>query len=452
MKYLGVDIGSSSIKSAVLDLDKNAICVLPKVPSPARSPHPNERFFQVPAKEYLTLIKRMIEESAEAYGDLAGVLLSTQMHGFVLEDVYVSWQDTRCLDSHQNGKSFLEVLKEIIPAERMRECGVPLKPSLGLCNLYAKLTRECRTGEGLELFTLGSYLIAQLTGRNVCHASNAGPLGFYNVYSRSWDRELLAICGMADLKLPEIAEHDFVPCGIYRTGRGEIPIFPDYGDQQISILGSGARDKEAIINIATAGQVSSFCSTPKAGDYEIRPYFDGSYLQVISNMPAGRDLDVLSNFIRNILEQMTGEPWPLKKVQQRMDSSFQPADPNYLEVATSFYPGRQDSGGSIRGIKPENLTLNQLLSAAYRNMADTYWQNICHLQDPEQVEAVVCAGGVSWKTPYLIEEVQKRSGRKCRLSCCPDEALYGLFQVAQHCTGISGSPSKNTFPKMMYHT
>ena len=111
MKYLGVDIGSSSIKSAVLDLDKNAIFVLPKVPSPARSPHPNERFFQVPAKEYLTLIKRMIEESAEAYGDLAGVLLSTQMHGFVLEDVYVSWQDTRCLDSHQNGKSFLEVLK-----------------------------------------------------------------------------------------------------------------------------------------------------------------------------------------------------------------------------------------------------------------------------------------------------------------------------------------------------
>ena len=452
MKYLGIDIGSSSIKSAVLDLDRHTIFVRPKVSSPPRSPHPNERFFQVPAKEYLTLAKRMIEDSAEAYGDLAGVIFSTQMHGFVLEDMYVSWQDMRCLDSYQNGKSYLEILREISPAERMQKCGVPLKPSLGLCNLYAKLTQESRTGEGLELFTLGSYLIAQLTGRNVCHASNAGPLGFYNVYSRSWDRELLAICGMAGLKLPEIATHDFMPCGVYPARGKEIPIFPDYGDQQISILGSGARSREAIINIATASQVSTFCTMPKAGDYEIRPYFDGAYLQVISNMPAGRDLDVLSSFIRNVLEQMTGEPWPLGKVQQRVDSSFQPTDPDHLEAAISFYPGRKDSGGSIQKIRPGNFTLNRLLSAAYRNMADTYWENICRLQDPEQVEAIVCAGGVSWKTPHLIAEVQKRSEKKCRLSCCPDEALYGLFQVAQRCAGIPEGPLKNTFPNIIYHT
>lgn len=73
-----------------------------------------------------------------------GIILSTQMHGFVLSDpdygpdVYISWQDARCLCPMPgtNG-SYLAYLEKLISPDLMRSTGVYLKPALGMCNLFA---------------------------------------------------------------------------------------------------------------------------------------------------------------------------------------------------------------------------------------------------------------------------------------------------------------------------
>ena len=43
-------------------------------------------------------MREILTQTLRDVPDLEGVLLSTQMHGFVLDGVYVSWQDARCLD------------------------------------------------------------------------------------------------------------------------------------------------------------------------------------------------------------------------------------------------------------------------------------------------------------------------------------------------------------------
>ena len=84
------------------------------------------------------------------------------MHGFVYrtgqtpEPVYVSWQDMRCLHQKSPGLTYLGYLQELFSKEDMEDCGVCIKPSLGLCNLYTMLEENPGLDRNGTLYTLGS--------------------------------------------------------------------------------------------------------------------------------------------------------------------------------------------------------------------------------------------------------------------------------------------------------
>ena len=451
MKYLGIDIGSTSVKSAVFDLSANQIVTMKKTPSPSRISHPNPRFFEVPAQQYLAIVRRTIDEMLALYADIEGLVLSVQMHGFVLDGTYISWQDSRCLDLSERGSSYIEELRCRIPPDDMEACGVYLKPSLGLCNFYAKLCQEKTLDQPHELYTLGSYLISQLTGKNICHKMSAAPFGLLDLKSTAWRFDLLSRMGIEHLRLPAIAAQDFEPCGIYTSSGRSIKIFPDYGDQQVSILGSGAQKSDVVVNIATASQVSSFSDSLQFGAWELRPYFDNSYIKVISNMPAGRNLEVLFRFVQDAAQFVTGKPQPIEQIRSALSSlelhTFAPA----LTVDMTFYSTQdQLTGGSITGIHENNFTLENVFSAAYTNMAQTYWKNILRLQKSKEIRAIVCAGGVSWKSSSLLDAIQAVTNKPCVRSAYPDEAVQGLFLAAQRCAGTKISMSKSKKPDQGY--
>lgn len=437
MKYIGIDIGSTSVKSAVFDLDTHKVTDVVKMPSPVRMPNPDAHIFEVEAEAYFGLISSILNAAVQQHGDIEGLVLSTQMHGFVINDVYVSWQDSRCLHTDTSGKSHLDRIRGILGQDSMTSCGVKLKTSLGLCNLYAKLCEENRLDTSDTLYTLGSYLIWRLTGENVCHISNAAPLGFADLESHSWKRSLLEKLGIRNIKLPVIAAEEFLPAGTACVNGCNIKVFPDYGDQQTAILGSVVREDEAFVNIGTAAQVCVISQQLQFGDYELRPYFEESYIKVVSNMAGGRNLDVLVNFLVNVLEQGTGQSWSTDVVRARFFPKTH-RDTHGLQVAPMFYPTEYAGmGGSISGITSENLTAETLFSASFRYMAQQYWENICKLTEPERIAGIVCAGGVSWKNDLLVQQIGETAKRRCRLSSCPDEALAGLFRLALRCGGYA---------------
>lgn len=46
-----------------------------------------------------------------------------------------------------------------------------------------------------------------------------------------------------------------------------VSVYPDYGDQQIAVLGSMPEPGDGLINIATAGQVSMVSDVFEPGEY-----------------------------------------------------------------------------------------------------------------------------------------------------------------------------------------
>ena len=402
-----------------------------------------------------------IDSFTAKYRDIVGVVFCTQMHGFVYAtqckaNKYVSWQDMRCLNmASEKSENYMDLLRKKFSYEEMKCCGVYIKPSLGMCNLWTLFQTENLTRNG-ELYTLGSYILSKLTGKNTCHPQNAAPLGFFNVLESKWDYRIIKDCGFQDLRLPAIAQDDFKPVGELLSNGLTLTVFPDYGDQQSSVLGSMADYGDAVINISTGAQVVVPTRTFAASiEYETRPYFEGTFIKTISNMPGGRGLDVLVNFLRTAVQEITGDKVPVENVWNAVHKSFKP-EANGIRVDTCFYPVPGNlGGGKIQGILPSNLNLSSLFAAAFLDMGLTYYENIMKITADNSIDRIICAGGVSWKTPELLKtiedvfrikeeasdgEFQKKPNTtkqktKCLLSAIEDEALCGLFRSALVCSG-----------------
>lgn len=440
MTIIAIDIGSSFLKASVLDMERGAI--LKKIKRPAPERLGTGRRFEVRADAYAEFVQGMIRECVQCYDDIAGIVLATQMHGFVYrtgldpaQDRYVSWQDMRCLDLRGDGLTYMAHLQQRIPQSRMETCGVYLKPSLGFCNLYTLFAQEPDLPRDGRLYTIGSYLIENLTGRNICHPSNAAPLGLFNAKAMCWDEGLIHTLGFERVQLPEIALKDYAPCGTYEILGHKIPVFPDYGDQQVSILGCMPNPGDGIVNIATGCQVVTVTDRFTPGEYELRPYLEGSYLSTISNMPAGRGLDVLIRFFRETAHRLTGQEVDTDKAWEAIYRGFTLSTQG-LAVDMSFYatPERM-GGGAITGITQSNLHMDAILSAAFEDMAQTYRDHFAILGRLSPLRSVICAGGVSWKTPALVRAIEDKMGLACRLSPMEDEALAGLYRAALCCMG-----------------
>ncbi len=454
MKAAAIDLGSSFVKAALLDMDHGCVRELEKRTSPPRKEYQDKLLFEVPAMDYVEIIRELLERWSRQYPDLECLLLSTQMHGFVYDPegegscpagdsrrspVYISWQDMRCLHRRDQEDTYLSWLQKRFSRKDMEDCGVYIKPSLGMCNLVTLLEENPDLPGDGTLYTLGSYVISRLTGRNICHITNAACWGLVDVRNGCWSARMVEAAGLAGITLPELAPADDTLCGIYRVNGCEIRVYPDYGDQQIAVLGSMAGDGDGLVNIATAAQVSRISRTFVPGNYEVRPYFEGKYLNTVSNMPSGRGLDVLVKFLLESTQLLDGRKMTIGDFWKTVEKQFV-YDPKGLQVDMSFYatPDKLD-GGEILGITQNNLDINSLFSAAFRNMADTYRKHLEGLPGEGAMEQVVCSGGVSWKRPELVVMIGTVMGKPCRRSPLDDEALAGLYRMALLCGGICSS-------------
>lgn len=442
MKYIGIDMGSSFTKAILLDLEQGTVLAHESYPSPERLPSDNPLVFEISAQILTQNVRDLVDRYTKLYSDIQGIVISTQMHGFVYtsgqEDRYVSWQDMRCTDPMPGTKeSYLDILTGQISRDDMVDNGVYLKPSLGMCNLYTLLQQNPALPQNGRLYTLGSYVIWNLTGNNVCHISNAAPLGLADVQHHCWDETMLMRLGFDGMELPRLAESDFEVCGTYCSNGQTLNVYPDYGDMQVAILGSMIKKDEVVINIGTGSQVIRFCGDFEPGPYEIRPYFEHAYLNTISNMPGGRNLDVLIQLFRDAVKQLTGTDIPAGQVWDTVHRT-ECTDRDTLRMKTCFYQNPYyPDGGTIEGITQNNLQISTIFAAAYRDMAETYWR---HIQDlgghSEQIHNIVCAGGVSWKNPEILHALTDETGCNIRLSPIPEEALNGVYRLCLVCSGI----------------
>lgn len=438
MKYLALDVGSSYIKYTVLDIDNRRIGVIHRCCAPEPKIRSATRY-EISPEDIWDLVERVIIQSVFQEDDLAGIVFSTQMHGFILADEnkvpltpYISWQDSRCLEMHE-GVDWLSRLAGLGCAEEMEEAGVGLKPNISMCNLYTVMQENDFSGKQVHFCTLGSYLIWKLTGHNICHITNGAPTGLINIVNGDWNRRLIEKLGYENIVFPGV-EKELRPCGICHIEGRAITVFPDLGDHQVCVLGSHVRqDDEINISIGTAGLLSIISKDYQWRSGEVRPYFDGMYLNTQRGLFGGRDLEVLVNFFGDVIRRVTGaddyqlDIWKaISRVAEKDDDGS-----SQLEIESNFY-----KNGSISKITNANFTFVDLMDAIYRKVASEYHTALMEIMPAgKRYRGIVFSGGAVRKTHWLKKAIAEELGCQWREVQMEDEAIQGLFRVALVCSG-----------------
>lgn len=390
--YIGIDFGSSFLKFACIHASGDVFNIR-RIPTIRAELEAVRAEYCLPTM--IEAIRTYIDEAIASGEAVEGILISTQMHGYVLRSAagdshYVSWQDELATQPWGESTSF-EQMRQSGVSHHLRCSGLSLKPELALCSLYARICRGEQIVSGSELFTLGSYLIAQLCGQNVTHITNAVPTGLYNLQADRWNVPLLDAVGFAGLRLPTVCR-DIRPCGTYRG----VPIYPDVGDQQASLLGAGLRPGQINVNLGTASQVAllcdSYCAVPESGVEELRPFFGEKYLRTVSKLSGGRSLQVIADFLRNIAAFVTGQYADDAAIWQLI-AQVAPDDCDGLRVSTGFFATQLFPGGTITGINACNLTPENLIRGAFIDLAAQFGRVIARLDPNHEAVEILLSGG-----------------------------------------------------------
>lgn len=328
MRMIALDLGSTFTKAALLTAGK--VHAERQIPTPAAFLKNHDRY-EIDAEVYYRQVVSLIDEFVDDM-PIDGILISTQMHGYILTDAamkpitpYISWQD-------KLGAKHLPAIREFLMDVDVYPSGVPLKGNLAVCSLLARRAEGEEIPEGAYFHTLGGYIIARLTGLHVCHITNAAPTGLADIKKVCWNEILLKRTGLFMLRMPEIVD-SIKPVGMYRG----IKVYPDIGDQQVCAFGADLEVGHSLhVNVGTAGLLGALCQEFKVDRCESRPWLEnGCYLRTVSGLLGGRHIQVL----RETYSGSDDEVWPLLTQNPDIHASavYQEVADNYREAA-----GRMD--------------------------------------------------------------------------------------------------------------
>jgi sedoheptulokinase len=440
MSFLGIDLGASFVKGAVLDPGAASIRSVVRVPFPdfVKGLLPGHR--EVEPGAILAAFRDVLDRLLTSEPDPEGLVLCSQMHGFIFTDDrgralsnFHSWQDERAGEiDPQSGSSFFDEMRARLTERDEVALGREVRGGHPGAQLF-RLARLKRLPEKACTCSLPDFILAEACGqRPVTEATMASAHGLFHVEKGAWHDEVLAKWGLPIDLLPRV-----VPTGS-RVGimewRGKkIPCYTPVGDQQCALLGVGLRRGELSLNIATGSQASQRVDSTEPGNYQVRPYFGGDFLRTITHIPAGRSLNAMLRLFSELgAELEPDEIW--RRVLTRVDEI--PATDARVDL--SFFPGAFGSEGATSHLREDNLTAGHLFLAALENMAGNYARAAGQLNPAGTWTNLVLSGGIAQKIPRLRALIQREIPCAQRLSISPDDTLQGLLILGSLWSGNHG--------------
>lgn len=442
MRFIGIDLGTTTIKGAVLDLNARALHHITRRPFPPALTNLPRLHHEVSPTAVLQAAQSVLDELLDHAPDAQGILLCSQMHSAVLLDSalqpisnVITWQDQRALAG--DSPSF-DQLRQWLSQDDLQRAGNDVWASRPLAVLHWLHVHKALPA-GATVCAMPDFVFASL-----CHAQPVTDLGhaaasaMCDVTTGDWHHDLLRRLGLDHLKLPRIAPHEQI-IGHYKHAGREIAWHPPLADQQCSLLGANLQAGELSINISTGSQVALLSDTAQYGTFQTRPFFDGRYLLTLIHIPAGRSLNAL---MRLLTELAAEEGVQLEHTWANVERLARAVDSTDLQVDLSFFAGALGNEGAIMHAREDNLSAGHLFRAAFAGMAENYKACALRLSPSRAWQRIVFSGGLALQSALLREEILARFNCPHRLAEGGEDALAGLLAVALRTAGRASSIAK----------
>jgi sugar (pentulose or hexulose) kinase len=444
MDYIGIDLGSSYIKGAVLDLDGLTIRHIERLPFPEPIAGLPAMFREFNPDEVVAASRALLERLLRHAPEAQGCVMCSQLHGLVLTDDrgrplsnIINWQDQRALQpvAEGSGTYFDEINRRITSDER-RQLGNEPRPGVPLCFLFwLAQNRALPRGPALAV-SLSSFVAAHLCGSApVLEITNAFAHGALNLETGAWHQSVITKLGLESVGWPQIVGQSSV-VGEARVNSRGLPLFAPVGDYQCSQAGALLEPGELSVNISTGSAVIQFAEGREFGDFQTRPWFDGRHLKTITHIPGGRALNALVRLLSELAEAQglkLSDPWDYILEQSGRVAASD------LRVDPAFYFSALGDRGAITNAREENLNVGHLFRAAFEGMADNYARCARRICPAGDWQRLVFSGGVALKTPLLHQLICQRLGQEHRLAPSEEDTLLGLLVLGLAFSGRAQS-------------
>ncbi|MCW5695603.1 MAG: xylulokinase [Bauldia sp.] len=347
--YLGIDIGTSSVK-AVLIGDSGE--VLSAGSSPLTVLRPRSGWSEQDPKAWLAAVEQALsavrEASPDAYAAARGIGLSGQMHGATVLGAddeplapAILWNDVRAADE--------AALLDADPAFR-EITGNIVFPGFTAPKLLWLQRHRPETFSAMRRVLLPKdFVRLWLSGEAISDMSDASGTAWLDVGRRQWSKTLLEATGMVEEQMPSLAEGT-AQAGALRPSIAErlglppgIPIAGGAGDNAASACGVGAVEAGAgFVSLGTSGVLfvvtDRFLADPQSAIHAFCHALPGKWHQMGVILSAAASLEWLAG--------VTGAP-PGALVEQLGDALAPPSPVTFLPYLGGERTPHNDA--SIRG-------------------------------------------------------------------------------------------------------
>lgn len=278
MNFLGIDLGTSSVKLLLMDEKGKVIQTVSKeypvyYPKPGWAEQNPEDWWKATSEG----IKEILETAGIAGTNVHSIGLSGQMHGLVLLDrenkvlmPALLWCDQRTQDE-------CDYITEKLGCNLSKYTGNKALTGFTAPKvLWVKRNRPEVYEQISHVLLPKDYIRFKLTGKYASDVSDASGTLFFDVANRCWSLEMLEVLGLTEDVLPKCFESFEVTgiitqeaAGLTHLGAG-IPVVGGGGDQAAGAVGTGIVS-EGMVSVAlgTSGVVFA-CQEKYAVDDENR--------------------------------------------------------------------------------------------------------------------------------------------------------------------------------------
>lgn len=442
--FIAIDLGTNSIKCAVLDLEEMRLRHVFKMLFPSFKPGLPSGYREVEPAMVIRAVKTAIQRLLHNAPECKGLVMCSQMYGLVLTNAagdplanIITWQDERAREKHPNfGRTYFQEMAERTSPQERQILGNEFAVNRPLSALFHFANRPDAHGntsalDGAIPASLPDFVLANLCRTTpTIDVTNAAAHGILNHQTMDWHHELIAGLRLDHLDWPKIRPIGAV-AGFMEIDGKSLPCYMPIGDHQCALLGVHLREAELSINISTGSQVSLITNEfSLLDDIITRPYFEGRFLKTILHIPAGRSLNLL---VRLLTEYSASTGADVSGIWNYIEGAVRQQNTTSLEADIAFFEGVFGNTGSSRNIQEDNFSIGDLFLAAFENMAENY--EICakKLSPDNAWEQIVFSGGLGLKFEILRNKISQRLAAKYRLPDAEEDSLNGLLILALVC-------------------
>ncbi len=266
--FLGIDLGTGSCKSVVVDARTRILGFGLSGYSGGDVREQNAE--SMPEAVAASMIAAIADAGVKG-SNCAGLSLGGALHGIMAVDAHgipltgvMTWADGRAVAKSDRVKGMP------ISSELYRACGCPVHPTYPLYKiLWLREERPAIFCKSSRFISAKEYVLQRITGEYMVDYSLAAGTGLLNIHKLQWEPQALQLAGIAEDRLstlcsPTTVHHGLDPLFASRTGlQKDVPVAVGSSDAANSSLGAGAvLPGQATCMLGTSGALRVFAHSP----------------------------------------------------------------------------------------------------------------------------------------------------------------------------------------------